>query len=278
MSYNYRVVQASQHDVGKMIQWAKQAGWNPGLEDANCFYAADPNGFFLGKLEDKVVAMGAAVIYDPNFAFCGLYMVDKNHQHHGYGLTLTKRRLAYVGNRCVGLDGVLNMENVYARLGYQTDFISSLYRTQALFPPIPCSHILLFSDLYFQAICDYDVHCFPAKRDVFLKYWLNHPTLMYVKDQHIMGYGVIRPCFEGYKIGPLFADNEEIADILLSHLLTYAKGQPVMLAIPEYQQMLKAWIIKYQMKKVFSVARMYRGNPLKMDLNRVYAITSYELG
>ncbi len=278
MSYHYQVVQASQQDVVLMIEWAKQAGWNPGLDDANSFFATDPSGFFIGKLNDKIIAMGAAVIYDASFAFCGLYMVDKNHQHQGYGLTLTKRRLAYVGNRCVGLDGVLNMENRYACLGYQTDFISTLYRIEGVFPSIACSHIMPFNALYAQAICDYDVHCFPAKRDVFLKYWLNHSTLMYVKDQHIMGYGVIRPCFEGYKIGPLFADNEEIAEILLSHLLTYAKGQPVMLAIPEYQQMLQAWIVKYQMQKVFSVARMYRGNPPKMDLNRVYAITSYELG
>ncbi|MDP2934013.1 MAG: GNAT family N-acetyltransferase, partial [bacterium] len=27
------------------IEWAASEGWNPGLQDANCFYAADPEGF-----------------------------------------------------------------------------------------------------------------------------------------------------------------------------------------------------------------------------------------
>jgi hypothetical protein len=278
MSQNYHVVRASQQDVEFMIQSANRAGWNPGLDDAKSFYATDPNGFFLGKLNDKVIAMGSMVIYDENFAFSGLYMVDRNYQSQGYGLALTEKRLAYVGHRCVGLDGVLNMENRYTRLGYQTDFISSLYQIEGTFPSIPSPDVLAFRNSDFQAICDYDAQCFPARRKVFLNSWLHHPTLVYWKDQQMMGYAVIRPCYIGFKIGPLFADNDEIAEILLSHILSYASGQRVMIAIPEYQSIVHTWQNDYKMQKVFSVARMYRGGKPQRSLNQTYAITSYELG
>ena len=29
------------------IEWAAGEGWNPGLADADAFYAADPNGFLM---------------------------------------------------------------------------------------------------------------------------------------------------------------------------------------------------------------------------------------
>ena len=37
-------------DVQNMLDWATSEGWNPGLEDAAAFYAADPEGFFQGRL------------------------------------------------------------------------------------------------------------------------------------------------------------------------------------------------------------------------------------
>ncbi|WP_286037145.1 hypothetical protein [Pseudoalteromonas sp. SCSIO 43201] len=32
------------------VQWAQQEGWNPGVNDAYCYFHADPNGFFDGVL------------------------------------------------------------------------------------------------------------------------------------------------------------------------------------------------------------------------------------
>ena len=32
-------------DLGLALDWAAAEGWNPGLHDAHCFYAADPEGF-----------------------------------------------------------------------------------------------------------------------------------------------------------------------------------------------------------------------------------------
>ena len=102
-----------------MIDWAGMEGWNPGLGDAACFYAIDPNGFFMGVLDGRPIARVSMPIYDDNFAFCGLYIVDPAYRGRGYGLALTKASLDYIGDRNAGLDGVEAMAEKYARLGYR---------------------------------------------------------------------------------------------------------------------------------------------------------------
>jgi hypothetical protein len=50
-------------DLPVALEWAAAEGWNPGLHDANCFYAADPEGFFRAELD------GSAVRYVSSFGF-----------------------------------------------------------------------------------------------------------------------------------------------------------------------------------------------------------------
>ena len=40
-------------DLNMALCWAAREGWNPGLHDADCFYAADPDGFLIGLLDDE---------------------------------------------------------------------------------------------------------------------------------------------------------------------------------------------------------------------------------
>ncbi|MBE2255882.1 MAG: hypothetical protein IAE65_06740 [Ignavibacteria bacterium] len=37
-------------DLEFAVQLAKEEGWNPGIHDAECFFASDPDGFFVGEL------------------------------------------------------------------------------------------------------------------------------------------------------------------------------------------------------------------------------------
>jgi GNAT superfamily N-acetyltransferase len=119
-SGDYRIERMSLSDVEIAIDWAAREGWNPGLNDAVCFHAIDPHGFFMGMLDGRMIASGSAPVYDGEFAFVGLYIVAPEFRGGGYGLALTEAMLAYAGNRNVGLDGVEVMAERYARLGFRT--------------------------------------------------------------------------------------------------------------------------------------------------------------
>ena len=72
-----------------------------------------------------------------------------------------------------------------------------------------------------QALFMYDTKVFGFERHVFLCKWLrmtgSHARVAIDSEGSIVGYTVARPTFikESYKIGPLFADSELIAEKLL---------------------------------------------------------------
>src|SRR3954470_8753700 len=94
-------------EISTAVDWAAAEGWNPGLADAPCFAAADPEGFFIGELDGAPIATVSCVNYDESFAFLGCYIVQEDFRGRGYGLQLWNAAMAHAGRRVIGLDGVV---------------------------------------------------------------------------------------------------------------------------------------------------------------------------
>ena len=43
-------------ELRMVLGWAADEGWNPGLHDAEAFFAAEPSGFLIKLVEDEPVA------------------------------------------------------------------------------------------------------------------------------------------------------------------------------------------------------------------------------
>lgn len=270
----------TQAGIQTAINWACREGWNPGLNDAGLFFQADENGFFEGVLGDDIIAVGSAVVYDSNFAFCGLYIVDPEYRGNGYGMALTTARLKYCGNRNVGIDGVLENVKLYEKIGYRKFYENARYQftaTQTEKHP----NILDIKRLGFNAIKAYDRQCFPATRDRFLKAWIeqdNALSVAWLEDDKVKGYAVRRKCFEGYKIGPLFADNIEVAEQLVLACQYDIPAEMLFLDIPDVNSDALRLAAKFNMKQVFSTARMYQKELPRLDYSKIFGITTFELG
>lgn len=81
--------------------------------------------------------------------------------------------------------------------------------------PSENSEIVKLSTLPFETIDSYDRPFFPANRSKFIKSWINQAdchALGIQQNGKLTGYGIIRSCRSGYKIGPLFADSPELDD------------------------------------------------------------------
>ncbi len=100
-----------------------------------------------------------------------------------------------------------------------------------------------------------------------------------MQDRKLGGYGVIRACRSGYKIGPLFADSPELADSLFLALKSTVKAkEPIYLDTPEVNQAAVSLAKRYSLEVVFETARMYKGKRPDMPLHRVFGVTSFEVG
>lgn len=282
MNNNYVITHMSKDEVLIAIAWAEREGWNPGLHDVDCFYQTDPKGFFAGKLDGKIIAVGSAVIYDDQFAFCGFYMVDPAYRGQGFGMALTKARLKYIGHRNAGLDGVIPMVEKYARLGYTITYNNARYcGVNKSYNMLKNKSLIPLSQVNFEQLVTYDRRYFPARRDTFLACWINQESgksIGYIHQGELLGYGVIRACKQGFKIGPLFAENAQIADELFIQLATHANGQQVCLDIPECNPFARDLVKRHQLEKVFETARMYLKNAPIVEIEHIYGITSFELG
>src|SRR5687768_5578121 len=97
----YQIRRMTRQEIATAIDAAAAEGWNPGLHDATCFYAADPDGFLMGLLDDVPIATISVVKYGALFGFLGLYIVHPAHRGKGYGLELWNAGLAYLGERTI---------------------------------------------------------------------------------------------------------------------------------------------------------------------------------
>ena len=92
----YEIRTMTRQEVAIAIDFAAAEGWNPGLHDAESFYAADPNGFLLGLFGDEPIATISVVRYGAVFGFLGVYIVKPSHRGCGSGWRLGNAGLEYL--------------------------------------------------------------------------------------------------------------------------------------------------------------------------------------
>jgi GNAT superfamily N-acetyltransferase len=264
------------------IEWADKEGWNPGLYDGESFHAADPDGFLLGLLDDEPIASISAVKYGTSFGFIGFYIVKPEYRGKGYGIQTWKAAMHALEGRNIGLDGVVDQQDNYRKSGFDLAYSNIRFEGAGgggfALPP----EIIQLSDIGFETIETYDRRFFPEPRASFLQVWINQLGAVSLGFRHagkLSGYGVLRKCRSGYKIGPLFSDSPEQADILFQSLKSKVPaGDPVYLDVPETNADAVALAKRHKMQVVFETARMYTGGAPEISLNRLYGVTSFELG
>lgn len=277
---DFQIRSGGRDGVALAIDWAVAEGWNPGLHDADPFFAADPEGFLVGYLDGTPIGTISAVRYGEHFGFLGFYIVAPPYRAQGYGLQLWNAAMAHLDGRNVGLDGVVAQQANYRRSGFRLAYRNVRYegRTtpETALPP----GVVPLREVPFAQVASYDRPFFPDSRTPFLRAWLAQPenvTLGMLREGVLRGYGMIRPCRTGYKIGPLFADDPATARSLFEALCAAViPEQPVFLDVPETNP--DGSVLTQSMQVVFETARMYTGSFPDLPISRLYGVTSFELG
>lgn len=186
------------------LNWAKDEGWNPGIYDAEAFLASDPKGFFMGFIGDTPISAVSAVAYDRYFGFIGLYIVIPSQRGKGYGMKIWMEAVKYLGNRNVGLDGVVAQQENYKKSGFKFAWKNIRFKRKNGKLPPSGRTIVDLKKGGLEKILSYDRQFFPAHRRLFLQKWIRQPqsvSLGYLSNGRLTGYGVIRKCIQGFKIG-----------------------------------------------------------------------------
>ena len=272
-------------ELDTALDWAAAEGWNPGLHDAELFWQTDPDGFVAAEVDGELVGTGSIVSYGGLYGFMGLFIVKPAWRGRGIGTSLWFHRRDRLRSRldndaAIGMDGVFNMQDWYAQGGFVFSHRNLRMEGVGRAVGMP-DDVIPIDQIPVEQVAAYDATCFGCPRPMFLNNWIRQPDshcLALIRDETMLGYGVIRRCQQGYKIGPLFADNADVADELFSALAGFAPTEPIWLDIPENHADAVALAKRHEMREVFGCARMYHGSPPPAQWKRIYGITTFELG
>ena len=262
--------------VKTLVEWAEAEGWNPGQYDAEVYYQTDPDGFYGYFHNEDMIGGGSIVSYNKEFGFMGFFIVKPEYRSHGIGRKLWYQRRDTLLSRLnkgasIGMDGVIAMQPFYKKGGFEILFRDERFEKMGMKFEID-KNISPISDNDFNSIFAYDKQCFGFSRPQFLKPWLNLPgnkTFKYIENEKLKGFAIV--C-------PLFADNEMIAEELYKACLNSVVDKPLYFDIPVINKGAVNIIKKYDAEYVFECARMYHGKSPNIEINKVFGITTFELG
>jgi GNAT superfamily N-acetyltransferase len=272
-------------NVVELFDWAKEEGWNPGINDAFIAYNSFPNDFIGYFIADEMIAAGSIVNYAGEFGFMGLFIVKKEYRSQGLGNLLWHQRKSLLISKLksgasIGMDGVFSMQPFYTKGGFERLFTDERH---VLFGEgfSYSEHVELLDKKYLNQLHQFDEMCFGFKRTRFLQHWVENSaakTFVFVNENSLKGYVVIRKAMEGFKIGPLFAENKTVAKELFKACLAEVVGEKVSIDIPIINPAAIELLDEFKSEVVFECGRMYYPKAPKCLFHKVFGITSLEFG
>ena len=277
----FEIATASADDVARIMDWAKDEGWNPANTDRFAFHAIDPAAFLMGRLDGEPVVSISVTRYGAGFGFLGCYIARPSVRGKGYGLRIWDAGMKRLAGRNVGLDGVPAQQANYRKSGFRLAWNNVRHEGVPAIEPIPAGVTVVDArSVPFDRLAAYDRRFFPEARDSFLAPWITMPertALVALKDGEIAGFGVVRAAVAASRIGPLYAASAGIAGALIGQLAAAMPG-PIAVDLPDFNTAGMRLAGQLGLKPAFETARMYTGPDPAIDRAGLFGVASFELG
>lgn len=269
---------ASLFEIEQMLDWAAAEGWNPGLDDAAAFQAADPAGFFVARVGGGAVGSISVVNHSDRFSFLGLYIVRPEFRGKGIGKALWDHAVKHAEGRTIGLDGVSEQQDNYARSGFIIAGATERFHGMIEGKPVPAARCASAQDT--ASLVQQEARHSSVLKPAFLNAWYtkrpSRKTWLIKGPNGIEGQATIRHCHTGSKIGPLCANDISVARMLILHCASQANG-PLSIDVPSHDEGLRGLCLSLGLLPNFETARMYKGTA-PAPTTPVFAVATLELG
>ena len=282
-------------DIDFVTEISRKEGFVPGIGDLGIYKNTDKQGLWVGWLNDNPIGCIAGVRYNENYGFLGLFLVLENYRGRGFGLQLWKKALDHlIDLPCVGLEAAPDRIADYSKWGFSVSskttrwqllgdgkFLDERFRSEDLND----FSFVEGSSIPSNAVEKFDETRENTPRPHFLSNWLKHPAgkVIAVIDKYgrCHGFGRIRPCLlkrgDGWRIGPLMADNPKLLTILLKKLIESHPGL-IIIDAPGLNKSASELFKDLGFESQSETFRMYRGYQPPVSMKDVYGLACLELG
>ena len=286
------------HDY--VLDYCQRSKRIPGKMDDELDWIAGPEGkgVYVGELNGQKVTGVAMIQHNDSYGWVGMYFCEEEHRGKGLAFKTWKTVRAAIDPKLnLGLDGIVSKAHLYEREGFKRAwnisvdylFVSSILEVYDNMTTPDGVIIKTATEVDFAKLKLYteDVIGVKFDRPGLLEKWITLPThtaLVAVNDNgDVVGFATIRETInlnkDGYRLGPLLADNGDIARYLL---LKLAKGVNVaqkFVIFILYETNAEAKKILDELKKdhYADVVRMYTGDEPPLKKEKYFGTFSIEL-
>lgn len=269
-------------EVRAAVEWADREGWEPGLTDAEPFFAASPDGFHSARIGGDVFASISAVRCSPEVVFVGFYIVDPDMRGKGFGKRLWDEVLSQFADVTLGADAVPAQVANYESDGFHVAYGNARYSgTDLAGEPEAGIRMTPVAAVDFEALVEFDGRHYFGPRPGFLRLWIEGPgrDALVTTDESgsITGFAASRKSALGHRIGPVFADQSSTARSLILTLANKVGGR-VAIDVPLPNHEGVDLLESFGMERGFETSRIYRGPDPVLPLDQIFGTTSLELG
>ncbi len=264
----------------------REAGWNQVAADWEIFRALGT--VHTARVGQRVVATAATLPYG-KFAWVSMVLVAGEHRRHGLGTQLLKRCIAALSEqgRIPVLDATPAGLPLYRALGFEETWgYHRLARPDAVPThgdnrPADGTIVRSIVDADWRSLCAMDAAAFGADRAALLmrlRGRLPAAELIAVRHGGIAGFLLGRNGRSASQIGPLIAEDEDVAQALLTRALPTIGG-PIYVDFADSKTRVLAWLADCGFATQRPLTRMVLGRPSGFDdEKRTFAVAGPELG
>jgi ribosomal protein S18 acetylase RimI-like enzyme len=269
----------SESDLPFAVELTKIEKWGHLPADFRRLMAFEPNGCFVACDDKESIGIITSTSYD-DWGFLGNLIVKQEKRKDGIGASLMSLAIEYLrtrGVKCIELDGVFPAVPLYRRLGFRDKYLSfRLYRPPSesrgeVISPLPDA---------VDAVVAYDRRMTGLNRERLIRHFFKiFPEAVFVtRSDKVTGYAVVQPrAGNVVAIGPLVADNSEMAESLLLTIIGKYSQHSIAVGVSETNREAVALYRNHGFIYSEPSLRMYLGERREYEEN-IFAIMSPEKG
>ena len=279
-------------DISRCMELKDAAGWNQTNKDWKVLLGSARRVAHAAVYNGNVRGTVTAVEYADDAAWIGMVLVDPEYRKRG----IATRLLRYAADllkdfSAIGLDATPQGSPLYEKMGFVP--CGRIFRMEVSLKSevIPDTPDLQRSGTVLKPMRPQDIERlepvdrlgFGFNRTILLRNWYDltpgKNLIALDKSGEISGFCFIRPGTAAWQIGPLNAQDEETALLLLSSILKTIPSERVFLDVPEGRNRWEDSLRETGFRRSREFTRMVLGDPEQIGPgNREWIIAGPEVG